>query len=316
MTTRRAPLLSADGALILFPVTEYDVPKKEAQLSSLEPLSSFAGLGEVRSEAIVEFADIWGPLGLCQHGKPYDHGETLVGAPPVVEGIENGRILVRPRFCPPLPFRVRRLFKPGGSWLEGDATEAGGQDYFAEAISAWRHLAGAARALRDVVARLRLEQRPSRSDIRTLNTALYGAGSPAEQIKAIAGKEAEPEFTRSEAWFLVAQHLNQWLSSAPVRFFCEVEKGSGKFDVDFTVGLGFGVLPMIAAQLLALLSDPVRGKAVICSGCGLPFIQTREPSRGTRRYCLPCRRARIPVRDAVNDSRERKRNREEKKEKR
>jgi hypothetical protein len=43
----------------------------------------------------------------------------------------------------------------------------------------------------------------------------------------------------------------------------------------------------------------------------LPFIQMREPSRGKRRYCWPCRKTGKAVQDAVRDSRARKRKEQE-----
>jgi hypothetical protein len=291
MSSGRAVVLS--GHSLFFPLA-LSVPKKEIRLSSLEPLATFVQLSDVKPEEILDFANAWGPLGLCIHSLPYDHGESSLTIGSDAE-VVNGRIkesantpawLVHPHFC------------------DLDLRKHAGVDYVAEPLSAWRHLADGARALRDTVIRLRQHERPLKADLRTLVDTLFGAGNYGKRLRTLAGKEATPEYSRRGAWFLIGERLNEWLASAPVRFFCEIEERSGRFDVDFTVGLGLGVLPLIAAQLLATLSDPERGSPEICSGCRLPFIQTRKPSRGTRIYCLTCRKKGIPVRDAVHDHRE------------
>ncbi len=45
----------------------------------------------------------------------------------------------------------------------------------------------------------------------------------------------------------------------------------------------------------------------ICSGCGVPFVLKRRPSRGVRCYCAVCRKKRVPRRDAARDLRRRNR---------
>jgi CheY-like chemotaxis protein len=138
-----------------------------------------------------------------------------------------------------------------------------GDTYFAEPLSAWLQLARAAKALHETVAHLRQQQRPRRADLRTLAATRFGVGKGSKHFRTLADAEAEPERDRNSSWFLVGERLNEWLVGAPVRFFCEIEENRGKFDLDFVVGDGLGIFPVVAAQLVATLSDPERGKAVI-----------------------------------------------------
>ncbi len=233
------------------------------------------GLADADSQAVLTFARHWGPLGLCEHGRPFQHGELPYGADRW------------PRLCGP-----RQI-------------QQGAKTYFVEPLNAWSDLTRAAQALYETVYRLRNHQPARTRDVQVLLQTRFGIGKAARHFQALAGDGEKPGRARRDAWFLVGERLNDWLVGAPVRFFCEIDEGSGRFDLDFGVGYA-GIFPIIAAQLLATLSDPQRGKAIICSGCGLPFIQVREPSTGKRRYCLACRRAHIPVRDAVRKSRQSK----------
>jgi hypothetical protein len=279
-----AARLSPDGTSVLFGFPLSIWAGKEVRFADRdwEPLTSFVQLAGASPEKIVNFANTWGPLGLCKHGQPYDHGDHNIS----IDALGRGGISL-PLFCPP------RFYEPD---------DVISQPCVAEPLSAWRHLAAAAQALRDTVVRLRHGDRPLQRDVTTLTLTLFGYGH--KLLRALAGTEAALERNRRGAWFLVHERLNEWLASAPVRFFCEMDEQTGRFDVDFTVGLRFGLLPVIAAQLLATLAGH-SGKAMVCAGCGLPFVSAREPSRGRRRYCWPCRKADIAVRDAVHAYRDR-----------
>ena len=292
--------LSEDSELLLWTPT-IDAPAQTIRLHSPQPLLAFIGLADKPDpRALLKFAKQFGPLGICVHGRPYQHGEPpglRVGLEADV-AIKNQRMVSGSK--PSLWAKWPRLCEPR-------CVQEAGVTYFAEPLGAWLQLARAAKALHETVARLRQQQRPRVADLRTLAATRFGIGKSSKHFRALTGAEGEPERDRDSSWFLVGERLNEWLVGAPVRFFCEIEEERGKFDVDFVVGDGLGIFPVVAAQLVATLSDPQRGKAVICSGCRLPFIQTREPSRGMRSYCVSCRRKRIPVRDAVHDFREHKR---------
>jgi hypothetical protein len=192
-------------------------------------------------------------------------------------------------------------------------------------LKAWHEIARTARAVRNAIHSLRARKTPSAADLKTIAAASFGFGPAGDQRRNLAGRDAEPEededlapaLKRRGYWGMVADLLNDWLVSAPVRFCCEVKelnpidvtntKLPRPLEVDFVIGYGVGVFPVIAAQLVAELSVDLVEEPVICSGCRLP----RTPSRGSRRYCLPCRRQKVPDRDAHTAKRQRDRQRKQ-----
>jgi hypothetical protein len=311
------------------------------RLYSGEPLNEFLALARDSSDdlAILRFARQWGPLGLCIHGQPLNHGRlaghgfegsATLGRGKIVLTAEPTPWQIAPESCQPrkvlvlekdgrleilrlpllrdLPRRQgesddrydRRLaFALRRSQKRFREKTANADEYFAESLDAWRDYASAAEAVYETAHRLRTNQRPRAKHLRVLSDLGFGAGVAGTHFRKLAGDEAKLRRPpRREAWHLIGETLNNWLVHAPVRFFCETEE-SGKFDVDFRIRDERGIFPVLAAQLLATLTGSRARKPAICSGCDLPFIQAREPSTGKRKYCLPCRRAGVPVRDAV-----------------
>jgi hypothetical protein len=94
----------------------------------------------------------------------------------------------------------------------------------------------------------------------------------------------------------LARLLSNWLILGNVR--PRLDWGN-EYDPDpppsvrFSGGTLFGEL----AMRLAMSVSQSRGLAV-CSGCGTAYPPRRRPSLGRRNYCLACRRARVPQRDA------------------
>jgi hypothetical protein len=185
------------------------------------------------------------------------------------------------------------------------------QKWFAESFNAWRDLVLATQAMFFVVHALKSDQRPPRAELRLLHQLDYGVGGARPHFAEIAGKEAQPGRSRKEAWLIVANRLNEWLQGAPVRLFCESDRDGALAGVDFGVDDRYGIFPVIATQLLSKLRN-AGDKGTECSGCNLPFILTRERTTGERVYCLACRRAGVPVRDAARDYRKRNQKRKEK----
>jgi hypothetical protein len=250
---------------------------RDWHLYDAEPLSSFLSLAREsdRADLILEFAKSWGPLGLCMHDQPFHHGAIWdLGQPP--------------QFCTPRSVMVGQSEK-----------------WFAESLGAWCDLVLAVDAMFAVVRALKNDQRPPRAELRLVHQLDYGVGGRRDHFVEIAGKEAQPGRSRKEAWLIVANRLNDWLQGAPVRLFCESAADGALAGVDFGVDDRYGIFPVIATQLLSKLRDPAEGKGTKCSGCNLPFIQTRARPTGERVYCIACRRAGVPVRDAARDYRKR-----------
>ena len=246
-------------------------------LYDTEPLGSFISLARKidSADSILSFAKSWGPLGLCVHNQPFHHGAIWdVGQPP--------------HFCAP------RSVVVGTS-----------EKWFAESLDAWRDIVLAVVAMFAVVRALKSDQRPPRSELRLLHQLDYGVGGSRIHFAEIAGKGAQPGRSRKEAWLIVTNRLNDWLQGAPVRLFCESAADGALAGVDFGVDDRYGIFPVIVTQLLSTLRDPAVGKGTVCSGCNLPFIQTRARKTGERVYCLACRRDGVPVRDAARDYRKR-----------
>jgi hypothetical protein len=66
----------------------------------------------------------------------------------------------------------------------------------------------------------------------------------------------------------------------------------------FSSGLSlFGALTL---QLIAAIAGSAFST---CSHCGSPFVPSRRPARGRRRYCAGCRKAGVPQKDAKADYR-------------
>ena len=62
----------------------------------------------------------------------------------------------------------------------------------------------------------------------------------------------------------------------------------------------FGVLIMQIAHVLARTDE-----AAVCAGCNYPFRPKHRLRRGDRQYCKPCRKKKVPQRDASRDYRRR-----------
>jgi hypothetical protein len=62
----------------------------------------------------------------------------------------------------------------------------------------------------------------------------------------------------------------------------------------------FGVLITQIAHVITR-SD----QTAVCASCRNPFTPKRPLVRGSRQYCIPCRKAKVPQRDASRDWRRR-----------
>ncbi len=95
--------------------------------------------------------------------------------------------------------------------------------------------------------------------------------------------------------------LNAWAENVP-RWF-RVHWGAAP-----EVRVGGGWLFAVLNKQLVFTACAAKGLA-ICSACGGPYVPSRRPPHGRRRYCPPCREAGAPLRDAQRVCRQRRQGR-------
>jgi hypothetical protein len=286
-------------------------------LADREPIESFLRLGRNFTEtAVLDFASCYGRLGLCWHNRFQAHGR--IAGSGEIETVDTPLtpFLVAPANCSPRLLRVEWdwvWMHNGKDWDPFEPRELYGPElgmWVVESLSAWRDLSEAVANLWETVRSLRTGSRPHTAAVKKLEDICYGLGRAGRHYRNLADDEDSGpiSLTRPYVWQLIADRLNEWLVDVPARFRVEINPESGRFKSDIVIGDERGCFPAIVAQLLARgLGASGAGCHEICSGCHLPFIPTREIAEDRRRYCLSCREAGIPLRDAARAYRERQR---------
>lgn len=156
----------------------------------------------------------------------------------------------------------------------------------AEPLEVWRRYAKRARALLRVAAALHAGERADDSDWEDCFPPGYLGNAP-------------PGYETPGRWGL-SGGISLWLG----------ESGAGGlrmtwFDgVTPSIGLQLGETPLLAALGFQLMFAAARSSGLaICSNCATAYFPRRPPRAGERRYCDPCREAKVPGRDAARDAR-------------
>lgn len=256
-------------------------------------LTQFVKLDDASDEQILRYARRWGVLEICRHNVPRTHkplGPSLTDAPDPVE------------WCESLGWPKDARWEP---------------------LEAWRHFAGQARALLNIVAQLRAGK-PARYE--DWNAVAQGArtyhgrvaGIEAELREVTIGREyawdgsnlpprkrriREERIKRDKPlngeWARVTGLVNDWMDLGNIRPRLYTEDGR----VAVRLGGGETLFGALAVQL-ALAISRTDGLA-ICSACGAPYLPVRRPSLNRRHYCPDCSKWGA-WRDAARDYRRRK----------
>jgi hypothetical protein len=110
---------------------------------------------------------------------------------------------------------------------------------------------------------------------------------------------AEPALAARDVRIFVRTIVGRLLVAADVRITLDHWGGAG-----LAIG-GYGVLGALALEL-AIVVTGTRGFAM-CSSCGRPYVPSRRPAAGRRRYCPECRAGHQDRRDAQSAQRRRRR---------
>ena len=226
-------------------------------------LRNFLSLADAGDARIASYANRWGVLHVCQHGRPASHNP-----PPVNLGGYSGWDY----WCDHMG-RYDRLPDADGY----------------EPLEVWRRLSAEAGALARVAAALR-EGRP-------------GAAADWAIIYANSGQVApwwKP--SRDGDSIILARVVSEWLSMTNVRPRLRVRRigpGGGYIDGLDVEYAGRGLFGALTMQL-ALVVSGSRG-LYSCAGCPSWFMVPRgkrKPQAGRGAYCPACRLANVPQRRA------------------
>jgi hypothetical protein len=239
-------------------------------------LTGFLRLADAEPEAILAFAEVWGPLGICRHNKPSTHvpGRLVLE----LEGED---------FQPCEPMR-RGL---GGA--------------FREPIERWRHYALQAGAIHHAAACLLKGKHVEAERWEPLRDLIPGRWIPTDELPGAAStvdvgsvhvEEVQlrrPEdrernlFDRERLVLTLA--VQRWLDLGDVHLTASWGDGAGA--VDLGRDSLFGALGLQLA-----LTTTKHGGFFLCSYCGQPYVPERRPREGEEHFCGDCVEGNVPGR--------------------
>lgn len=244
-------------------------------------LRRFIGLRTATTARIARFAERFGYLGLCPHGRPASH---------MTEGAYCQR------------FEVNGwMLEPVDSW-RCYAAKAHGVLSLLAALRLGRHSRLAKHwqaALREPpVAEPNFPLRPSRALLAAMGLLLDAVSNPDVLVGALRELQV-PSETMPEGVFWdvdqlplcdqqerLAWLIDDWFVSAGVRPVIQWHEATGRpaIALSFAHNL-FELLALELASTFASEPDVYR-----CDGCGEPYLRTvRRPRTGDRQYCPSCR---------------------------
>ncbi|MHB8324787.1 MAG: hypothetical protein ACYDEA_12995 [Candidatus Dormibacteria bacterium] len=224
-------------------------------------LQAFCQLGTGADQAILRFAQKWGPLGLCQHGRPQSH--------------------LGPGLCQHALRANRSELGLPSNWEPGEQGAPTWHRVAYEPLDAWRRYARAARVLLEAAAYLR----PSDHKI-----------APGEVWEAICPLPAPQRDQEDEGWPLdrpatykgalqaIHDALGRWLSWGAVRPVPVINREK----VEVTLR-GWRLPGRLAVELATAVTASER-ESYVCDLCGALYVPPdRRPRAGYRHYCPACR---------------------------
>jgi hypothetical protein len=290
-----------------------------ADLYRIDPslLTSFGSLRPEEPQAVLQFAQAWGPLGLCEHGMPHSHLPAWVALEAQRAGGNVTGAVCGPPTSNPVPWRV-------------DTGEGLGIGH-SEPLKAWFDWAAAARSLIEVADSL-VRGRPAALQLwRPVGIALEMPvdrmavwpddldepddpdpdardyeelvvdGQAVERDLIDFDDSAAPtperptqrlaEVVPLQAW-LLNHAVDRWLRLADVHLRLDWRQPA---DGPPTIRFGpTATTPIGALGLqMAMTVGGVRALA-ICDGCRQPFEPARQHSKEEHKYCEACRAEGVP----------------------
>lgn len=260
--------------------------------------AAFVELATAPDIHIRDYARRWGVLRICRHGLPASHNPPKphntaphgVSATSVLNSVaarfgalsthseflkHAGAALAdwqsqyAPTECRPLGLdRTKNELVPKAAlaW---------------EPIESWRLFAGQAVSVLQIAHRLR--------------GGKVGLPADWQRVYGLSGQQAPWWDQHVDVERLIlARVINEWLALGGVR----PSLSWSRPDPDVQL-FGANLFSAIALQLAFAVSG--RDGIAVCSACGRPYLPTRRPKAGQRRYCKPCRMDGAPGRDAQND---------------
>jgi hypothetical protein len=178
----------------------------------------------------------------------------------------------------PMPFAELPWCYPVGYWKGAPS----------EPLDAWRTYSKKFGAILNIAAQIQEGRGGKPGDWDTLHSPALGV-----PLRPSAGKTVAVDRR------MLGAVLNQMLRQA--RVGVTLSWNDGKPVLEYT---GAGLMAALALQVTLAIAR-TDGLAV-CTACGCPYVPTRRPRRGGRRYCPPCTRRGAPQRDAAADYRRRR----------
>jgi hypothetical protein len=231
-------------------------------------LAGFVGLAGATPDAVLRFAESWGPLGICAHDKPFTHIPARLA-----------RELDDEDFA---PCRLRRR------GLKGP---------FREPVERWHHYSAQAAAVHHAAARLLTGNFVEAHIWETLRDLIQGHWVPSD-VRGVPGAATNADRLHTQQLVLTFA-VQRWLNLGDVRILASWGDNGGA--VDFGRDSLFGAL---ALQLA--LTATRHGGFFRCSHCGDAYIPERRPREGEEHYCRDCRDSNVPGRRRMEKLRQRR----------
>ena len=236
-------------------------------------LLEFVDLADAAGERVQEFAQKWGMLELCEHGKPATH--NWIYAPPSVSS--------------------QFLNQEEKLWCYPTGVEP---------VDSWCSYARECRTMLLIAAQLHGSEPTSRENWKDLYDRLDTTGAIIDLPSVLSDHLSSPMFSEAQP-FALSEFVNRWLQLGDVRPSFVWEDLSKPPHITFgtpSIGKLFAAL---AIQLMVAISGS--DGPIICSSCAKPYFPDRRPRSGEAHYCrsrLCARKA--ALRDAAKRYRENK----------
>ena len=168
-----------------------------------------------------------------------------------------------------------------------------GSGYSEESLEKWRDFSKQADGLLNIAAQVHKGLRVRPEDWEVVFPLFATPSTTETHFEAL-----QPERHR------IAYVVQRWLALGAVRPRFTWEGLTPTFELGGPTDKGAGLFGALAVQLLLIISC-IDGLAH-CSGCGKPYIPSKRPQADRRSYCPECRKKKIPVRHAMTDMRQRR----------
>ena len=291
-------------------------------------LERFVHLHVLEDDAIRGFAAKWGPLGICEHGRPHTHWplsnwdvKVRVVRQPAESPAEDGRAKPDgfvPCFrlaammghtgndqtaddLPPTngPVAAEMLVRRSFCQPLGMVEEKGNGGW--EPLERWRYYSRESAAILRSIASLHAsEDGTAKISVADAHQLLYGTPSP-----SVSDSRDERQFVD---WRWIRSAVDRWLSFGNVRPYLHefrggapsVGYGTADSPIEADIYLGgsgyfvenvCGLFGALATQVLLVAVN--KGGLANCTACELPYFCDRKPAAGERSFCWDpdCRKA-------------------------